>query len=86
MKRLNIEEKAIVVGIALALTGSALPAYSQTGSRFVLEEIIVTARKRDETLSDVPVTLSVFSGDTLEEKRITQIGGLIAKAPGLFLS
>lgn len=50
------------------------------------EEIVVTARKKDESLQDVPVTLSVFSEDTLEHKRIDNVDGLLTKTPSLFVS
>jgi len=33
---------------------------------FVIEEVLVSARKRDEGLQDVPISLSVFSGDDIK--------------------
>jgi len=36
----------------------------------ILEEIIVTGRKRDELMTDVPVSISVISAETLAEQGI----------------
>lgn len=41
----------------------SLPAYSNSG----LEEVTVTAQKREQSLQDVSVSVSAFSGDTLNE-------------------
>jgi iron complex outermembrane recepter protein len=41
-----------------------------------LQEIIVTARKRDERLIDVPETISVFTGDMLEKAGIQSLDDL----------
>ncbi len=42
----------------------SLPAYLSAN---VLEEIIVTAQKREQNLQDVAITVTAFSGDTLDE-------------------
>ncbi len=54
---------AAVSGILAAAV--AMPAMAQTTE---MEEIIVTARKRDETFQDVPVTVNVFT-ETLDQGR-----------------
>ncbi len=45
---------------------SSTPVLAQ-GAADLIEEIIVTGRKRDELLTDVPVSISVISADTLAE-------------------
>ena len=35
-----------------------------------LEEIVVTARKTEEGLQDVPISISAFSGDQMRERGI----------------
>ena len=54
---------------ALAQTATAETdaAVSEAG---VLDEIVVTARRREEQLQDVPLAIQAFSNDMLEERRI----------------
>lgn len=48
-----------------------------------MEEVLVTARKRAELAQDVPISLSVFSGDELRQSGINRVGELALFAPGL---
>ena len=42
-------------------------------------EIVVTAQKRAENVQDVPISISAFSGDTLERNNVVNVeGGAIA--------
>ncbi|MBL4894723.1 MAG: TonB-dependent receptor [Emcibacter sp.] len=50
------------------------------------EEIVVTARKREETLQNVPVSVTAFSGEGLEKRGITNLQGLNNFTPNLELS
>ena len=51
----------------------------------VLEEIVVTARKREENLQDTPVAISAFSGEALEFRGVTKIDRLADFTPNLVL-
>lgn len=48
-----------------------------------LEEIVVTAQRREQSLQDVPVTVSVLSGDDLKASNISESHGLQLKTPGM---
>ena len=63
---------------AIALAIAAIPgtAYSQ-----MLEEVIVTAQKRAESLMDVPLSVSAVSGDKMMEAGIKNLGDLTAYVP-----
>ncbi len=50
------------------------------------EEIVVTARKREETLQNVPVSVTAFSGEGLENRGITNLQGINNFTPNLELS
>ena len=50
---------------------------------FVIEEIIVTAEKRDENVLDVPLTMSAFLGDLIVELGMTDGEDLEKHVPGL---
>ena len=47
-----------------------------------LEEIIVTAQKRSESLQDVPVAVSAFTGDTMKTLGVTNASDLVDITPG----
>ena len=56
-----------ILAVALGLAGPvAPPARAQE----VLEEIVVTALKRAESLQDAPATVTAFDADTVEQARI----------------
>jgi iron complex outermembrane recepter protein len=46
-------------------------------------EIVVTAQKRAENVQDVPISISAFSGDTLERSNVVNVEGLAKVTPNL---
>lgn len=52
----------------------------------VLEEVIVTARKREEVLQDTPVAISAFSSEDLKVAGIANTRDLQLSVPGLIFS
>ena len=62
------------------LTASlAVPVYAQG----VLEEIVVTAQRREQSLQDVPVSVTAFTGDTLENLKITEASQYLQMTPNV---
>lgn len=66
---------AAVPSVALAQNAPA----AESGD----EEIVVTARKREERLQDVPISVTALSGDTLENQQVNSVREIAAIAPGL---
>ncbi|MXZ27421.1 MAG: TonB-dependent receptor [Gammaproteobacteria bacterium] len=54
-----------------------------SGAAGALEEIVVTARKREENLQDVPLTIDVISGDLMRSGGIETIDDIEYAVPGL---
>ena len=69
---------ALAVGIAGVLA-SAQAAAVETQ----LEEIVVTARQREERIEDVPVTVQAFTAATIESAGIERPSDFIALTPGV---
>jgi len=67
----------IAAGLLYATPGSAAP---------VLEEVIVTAQKREQLLQDVPISIAAFSQDTIEKFGINDIKGLASKVPNVLIN
>jgi iron complex outermembrane recepter protein len=77
-----------VCGIAI-YAGDAradVAAAGSTADTESLETITVTARKRDESLANVPVSITVFTGDTLEKYNIQSFTDYATKTPNVSFS
>ena len=51
-----------------------------------LEEIIVTSRAREESLLDIPLTVTAFSARDIEVKAIDELTDIVDFSPGFFYS
>src|SRR5579875_583502 len=49
-------------------------------------EIIVTARKREERLKDVPIAVTAVTAETLVRQQINQVKDIAAFSPGLTIN
>lgn len=49
----------------------------------ILEEVVVTAQKRSESLQDVPISVSAFTGDSMKQLGVNDASDLVALTPGL---
>ena len=70
--------------LALALTAvhCAVPATGLAQESAVLEEIVVTAQRREQPIQDVPITIVAVSGDALKAGAINNTYDLQARIPG----
>ena len=74
-----------VSGIAAATVLLPSTAYAQAaeGSSVGLEEIVVTAQKREQSVQDVPIAITAVTQQTLEANRIQTVNDLSSIAPGV---
>ncbi len=79
------EQRYFALAVAGVLLCSAAPrvVLAQRSGATALDEIVVTARKREENLQDVPVAVSVFGGDALQQAGVLSARDLYAVTPGL---
>jgi len=73
---------ATLAGLALANSTLAQEITSES----ILEEIVVTAQKREQSLRDVPISVNVMTGDKINEAGINNIENLSAFVPNLIMS
>lgn len=66
--------------VSLAQTVQPPSTAEQTSS---VDDIVVTARRREERLQDVPLAISVVSPEALSRANITEVSGLRTQAPAL---
>lgn len=91
----SFKRKLLLASTVTSLTAAVTPwsmthaqsgETSQVGRGGALEEVIVTARKREESLQDVPLSIQAYSGDDLALGGIDNVENLVGKAPNLSLS
>ena len=71
------------LGIALTLCLLFIPGSSVYAQGATLEEIVVTAQKREESLQTVPVTMQAFTGEQLDSFNILNVTDIAKLAPNL---
>ena len=65
--------KSAVLSMALGGLGvSAVPDSAQAAERRAIEEITVTARKKDESIQDVPIAVSAIT-DQLQKESVRRL-------------
>jgi len=83
MKHFNFSKTVKVSVSAMALTGLLVAdaAYAQVED----DEIIVTARKQEQNIQDVPLAITALSAADIEAAGLENIVDLSKAAPGLFI-
>jgi iron complex outermembrane recepter protein len=79
--------------LMVSVSSVAVPSYAQSQDRETrdtrdvraLEEVIVTATKRDERLQDVPVSIGVLGGEHLESLNVGGLSELAGYVPGVYI-
>ena len=71
-----------LAGLAVAGPGLAQPRTTPPAANTV-EELIVTAQKREESAQEVPIALTALSGETLERQGVTGFEDLSTRVPSL---
>ena len=71
-----------IAALAQAQTAPAPQAAAEQPQVVGLEEVVITAQKRQQSLQDVPLSVSAFSGDMLKEGRMADIRGIVDFTPG----
>jgi len=82
--------KALFLGLSLisipSFTFSAESSESADEGSSIFDEVVVTARKREESAQSVPIPISALGGDRLEARNITEIQDITKLTPNLNFS
>ena len=79
---------SLAAGVVL-VCAQAGPVQAEGGAgvrSMVIEEVLVTARKREESLQEVPVAVSTFRQEQIEDQTIQEFIDIEAQIPGVFIS
>ena len=73
--------------VALALQGSAHAGANDPGAETPtsgeLQEVVVTAEKREETIEKVPISVAVLGRNEMMDRQISDMAGVAAITPGV---
>ncbi len=75
------------LGLAAMLLAGGEAGAQQSGdtprAEAQIEQIVVTARRREESLQDVPISISAFSSDSIESNMIGGVDEYLSRAPNV---
>lgn len=87
MKKQNLISSAVASAVcglsSIVFAGISQAEENDSPGVYALEEIIVTARKHEESLQDAPISITAFSGDGLERRNITALADIGQITPNL---
>ena len=71
------------LALSLAIAAISVPVQAE---QLTLEEVVVTAQKRAESLQDVPISVVALSGETIDKAGITTLEGMSAIMPNVTIT
>lgn len=84
MKNAVYSFSALALAISSVHGGMAYAAEKKSGGlSSLIEEVVVTARKREEGLQDTPIAVSAFTGESLEARGIDQLDDVTSITPNV---
>ena len=76
----------VAVSLGSGLAGNArAQGGDRTGAEQLLEELVVTARRREEAAQSTPIAISAFSGESLAYRGVTKLDEIVRFVPSLTL-
>lgn len=79
MRTKNFARLPLASAVVVAAMASPLPTYAQ----IALEEVVVTARKKEESIQDSPVAVSAIGKETIEASFLGDATGIVQYSPNL---
>ena len=74
---------ASIAAAGLAASNAHAQETSGAEGSSLLEEIVVTARRREESLQDTPLSITAFTGEALEQMHIDRLNGIASSTPNM---
>lgn len=89
MRKSNLVQGVAAIAVIASFTPSAAQAQSagevapQADTNDAGDDIVVTARRRTETLTDVPIAIAALSSETIQDRGIASVDSVALLTPGL---
>jgi iron complex outermembrane receptor protein len=69
--------------LARSISAAVLTSVAGTGVAQEIDEITVTATKREESIQDVPLAITAFTGDFVQDVNLDDVKDLVTFTPGV---
>ena len=79
----NAMASAVAIGASIAHVSLASAAEETSANSGALEEIVVTATRREESISKVPISITAMTQDALDQKGIRDFTEMVRFTPGV---
>jgi iron complex outermembrane receptor protein len=73
----------LITSVALAVAGSPWAAAQTADQGNALEEVVITATKRESTVQDTPISVTAISAADIANKGLTDFNSLAETVPGI---
>lgn len=73
----------LAIAVVLAAPDDARAQSAPVFPEPALEDVVVTARKRDERLQDTPISISAFTAAQIDQRGLTDVSQVAQTAPGI---
>jgi iron complex outermembrane receptor protein len=83
MNNLKHPKNTTLVILSVIVLFAMTPMITYSQDSVLLEEIIITAQKREQSLQDVGVSVTAFTGEQLKKLGYTMSQNLVAQVPGV---
>lgn len=74
----------VFASMGLSMSGTALGQVAD--DVFLLEEVLVSARKVNESIQDIPLSVQAFTADTIAKQQIVNIEDIVKFTPGVVIA
>ena len=75
----------LLCGASLLTAEQAFAQDTSSNDVNVVDEIVVTAQKREQRLKDVPISIVAFGAQALDRENLTDFERLSLRTPGFFV-
>ncbi len=74
----NLTKSITFYGLAIAL---GIPASAAAQQSLSIEEVVVTAQRREQNLQDVPISINAFTAETIDQFMFNDVGEYLIRTP-----
>jgi iron complex outermembrane recepter protein len=73
----------LAAAVALTISALSVPGFADDSAGFTLEEIVVYAQKREQSIMEVPVSVSSYDSESLDRAQVRDVSDLQQVSPSL---